>query len=113
MKKIFILALMIILLVSGNVYANQFDSMLTTSRFNGRAVKYYLENDVDGIGKTVIESYILGVVSTIAGLHNEHYNKLYPNIIYDDVINKVILFYQNNPNQRYKSILEVVLTGCK
>ena len=108
MKKIIIIYLFILLLITPKAIAedsNPYNAANET--YNGR---FIMSEEISDPAKNM---YIIGVMDGLTHVYSEWYSEHYSNSRKPDILDAVKLYYQKNPTQRYRSVGDVILSGCK
>lgn len=83
-------------------------------RQNGRIVaENMIEKTKGDMGVVAVRAYVFGAMDAIGTLEPQFFLQTYPNATKDDILEAVKLYYQNNPTQRHRAIVDVILSGCK
>ena len=108
MKKIFAL-FCVCMICSGAVWGVEAERLLTDGYFNGRVLS---DPEIDRVESM---NYIHGVTQTLFFLPitNKVMKELYPDSGDKEIAKAVTEYYRKNPEQNDRSIIDVVLTGCK
>ena len=112
MKK-YVLVVLIIIAMASAVFAED-NAYFTRKLFNGRLLDSYHTGKKDA--DLVVDTYIGGVIDGVNYMNSEAFNKAYPdvdNISREDLINRIVSYYKNNPAKKSRPIAEVVASGCK
>lgn len=59
------------------------------------------------------EIYTQGCIDTLSSLNPKKMKEIYPNCTNKDIVYAVRLYYEKNPTQRSKPIIQVLAEGCK
>jgi len=105
MKKLILCALIIFVAFSSVGYADEYDYLKTDGVLNGKAL---LEQP-----PTTASAYVLGLMDGISSTNPGFWTRVYPNMTNGDIVSAVKKYYKNNPRQRHRSIIDVVLSGAK
>lgn len=105
MKKSIIIA--VLLLSCASVYGENIDYMFTDDAPNGRFITD------ENMNQNLKDMYLGGMLDMLIAVRPDIVNSFYPKCNRRDVIDAVIKYYQDNPTQRNRSVVEVVLSGCK
>ena len=106
-----LLTCVILMVISIGAFAVDEESWRTDNYLNGRWIA-----DCQGskYSKDLVHTYILGVLDAIAKINDGLLIKAYGDKFHtDDIEAAVALYYQNNPLKRDRTIVEVILSGCK
>jgi hypothetical protein len=112
MKKI-LLIVFLVFIISGNCFANPVASQMaanafTEGRVNGRLI--LIDEEFDGHSAFY---YIVGVVDGLYFARPKWYAETYPGTTKSDIYEAVKKYYEDNPLERSRPIIEVILAGCK
>ncbi len=100
----------------GNGYGADVDSHLWDAQghYNGRfIVESMIEKKGGDISEQIAGTYIYGVLDTIRVLAPDFFASTYANTTKGDIVDAVKLYYKNNPTQRHRSVIDVMMSGCK
>ncbi|MCX5715442.1 MAG: hypothetical protein NTV07_00975 [Candidatus Omnitrophica bacterium] len=118
MKKYSLAIISIVfILVASYVYCEEENPRITNGYYNGRYVMRIYEETNKTRSQTIelmVNDYILGLIDGMrSGGPNNKASELYPNCTNGDVIDAVKLYYKNNPTQRNRPVVDVLMSGCK
>jgi len=104
-KKV-ILAIILILSVSTTYATDESEEWFTNGYPNGRWI-----DAMEGSGgdSSVVDGYFMGALDAIG----DELSKLYPKMAKVYIVEAVKLFYEQNPTQKHRTIINVILSGCK
>ena len=109
MKKYILGALVIALLAaSPGAWAAGYDDLFTDNLVNGTG---FSDKDETTVADT--ECYTYGCMDALFCIRNEAMCSMYPHTTKKDILDAVKLYYKNNPEQRSKPVLQVLMAGCK
>jgi len=106
-------------------YANKFNATITQYlRRKKPQTRWFTNGQPNGLfvienyysskqGYNMVGDYITGVIDCAFTIDRQKMKKLYPEHRRVDVLDKVIAFYKNNPDEVKKPVVDVVLSGCK
>jgi hypothetical protein len=57
--------------------------------------------------------YISGVIDAMSVFHSNLWPELYPNLSKGEIAGLVKSYYLNNPSQRHRRVVDVILSGSK
>lgn len=109
-KTIVVLLSVLLMTTCAIAQNNSLDLIVTDNYYNGRYVTEMMKTD---IGKPIIHDYIRGILEAVNSVRPQVIRKYYLNANYNEIIEEVILYFQNNPTKRHRPVVEVVLSGCK
>jgi len=92
-------------------YEDFIDDMFTHGRANGNYIVGFIEKSKGGLSK--VRTYIYAVLDTLSEVDKEALRKIYPKATFDQVSEQVITYYKENPLKRKRTVVDVVLSGCK
>ena len=111
MKKVLLAALISLTLCSA-VLAGEFAHQKTGGFNNGRFITDERGWE-DGKPGTGILYFLFGAMEALNFARPDIMVSLYPNATKKDIIDAVVYYYQSNPTQRHRPVVEVILSGCK
>ena len=83
-------------------------------KINGRLIiENMVEKNQGDIGNLAARTYMFGVMDAIGTLDGKFFAQTYPNSTKADIVEAVKLYYQNNPTQRHRAVVDVILSDCK
>ena len=66
--------------------------------------------DAGNYGATL---YISGIIDAMVAFRPNLWPELYPNLAKNEITELVKSYYQNNPSQRHRRVVDVILSGSK
>ena len=57
--------------------------------------------------------YVSGVMDAMVAFHPNLWPELYPNLTKSEIVELVKSYYQNNPDQRHRRVVDVILSGSR
>jgi len=92
-------------------YEEYIGRMFTKGRANGNYVVEFIERSQSGASK--VRTYIYAVLDTLTEIKMEALKIFYPDATFEDVVEHVVKYYKNNPASRQRTVVDVILSGCK
>lgn len=115
MKKVFITLCCVVLLLS-SVSAGYCETDETTEgKLNGRWLTRRTQSTANFKGDELARHYCYGLMAAIMVMRGEEMIiGLYgSNTNGEEIFEAICLYYQNNPTQRSRSVIDVLLSGAK
>lgn len=114
MKKICFCVFLILLIYRSIGYAGVEETWQTDGVFNGRFIVYSLiEKNGGEKGEEIANYYLMGIFHAIQEMYPKFLETKYPKATPGDIVEAIKQYYQNNPLQRDKKIIDVILEGYK
>jgi hypothetical protein len=115
MKKVFIALCCVVLLLSSVSAGYCEDDGITDGQQNGRWIIRLTQAKENFKGRDIAMLYCIGLIDAIKIMRGrEMLSELYgPSTTTGEMFEAICLYYQNNPTQRSRSVIDVLLSGAK
>ena len=81
---------------------------------NGDFLLAALDKEKGGdVGDFGITLYISGVMDSMTAFRPNLWPELYPNLNKGEIVERVKSYYLNNPDQRHRRVVDVILSGSR
>jgi hypothetical protein len=112
MKNVFLfLCILLVFTCVKAAFGEEGEHMFTSGRANGY---YVVEMTEKGkVSASKVRAYIYGVLDTLSETNTEGLRKLYPDATFAGIADSIISFYRDNSSQRGRTVVDLVLSGCK
>ncbi|MFA5167190.1 MAG: hypothetical protein WC530_01520 [Candidatus Omnitrophota bacterium] len=81
---------------------------------NGDFILAALDKEKGGdVGDFGITLYVSGVVDAMTAFHPNLWPELYPKLSKGEIAQRVKSYYENNPSQRHRRVVDVILSGSR
>ena len=108
MKKIFILATIAGFLYTYPAISETIDYLNTGVKLNG---DFAIQSSVEDPNR--LNYYLAGVIDTITRFKPDAIKEHYSGYSIGGIYDKLTKYYYNNPDKRNRTIVDVLMTGCK
>jgi len=116
MQRVATLICLLMLVGLGSGYAEEkptgfFDSQGSP---NGDFIIAALDKEKGGdVGDFGITLYVSGVMDSMTAFRPNLWPELYPNLNKGEIMERVKSYYLNNPDQRHRRVVDVILSGSR
>lgn len=107
-KTLVAAATVVTMLAAVNAWAGQYDYLFTDTLVNGMG--FFEENETTVVDT---ECYAYGCMDALFIVNNDAMIALYPHTTKKDILNAVKKYYTENPAQRSRPVVQVLIAGCK
>jgi hypothetical protein len=103
-NKVIAVLVFMIMMAAQSVFCGEYDQ--TNGLPNGRVFQ-----DEELVRDS--EIYAQGCIDTLSSLNPKKMKEIYPGCTNKDIVDAVKVYYEKNPTQRSKPIIQVLAEGCK
>ena len=111
MKKLILFTLIIVFFSTPIAFCQENDDVVGKQEADWRFILD--KKTTESFRETYRGAYIMGVIDCVYRLDPDRMGKFYKGKTTGQIKEEVVKFYKDNPSQRRRPIVDVVLAGCK